>query len=271
MKPMRYLTYLVVFTLSLLLSREISMAVFHPEIDLDQTLMSLEVKTLEGEPVLDTQVNLLLIHTGYPEDPDLTSVWWVAIAPRSPLTLIPVYPSEQITADGVKSITDIFVTSQKGTNLNQLSPTFKEYLKANSIPWDGYLILDHSALEILVNFVGGVKIGDTVLEGKEVIAGVTSTNNDPQQAIEYQTDLWNSLCQKVIFAGSMDNFQIIQPDIAKHTTVSQDFPISFTTFQAHISNNDVLYCAVNPGVGESAYASPRVFQIDPNSRRSNGN
>jgi hypothetical protein len=271
MKPFRIIPYLVVFTLSLLLSRQISLAVFHPSIKVNPTMMNLELDQANAEPVLDTQVNILLIHAGYPDNPELTSVWWVAIAPHSPITLIPVYPSVQMGETEINKITDVFLTNKKGTDLNQLSPTFIKYLQENSIPWDGFLILDHSALEILVNFVGGVKIGESILEGKEVIAGVSSLERDPLAAMEFQTELWNSLCQKVIFAGSMDNFQIIQPDMVKHTTVSQGFPITFTTFQTHISKNDVLYCAVNPGLGENSQTSPRVFQVDSNSGSSNGN
>ena len=271
MKLARFFLYLSIFLLALMTSRQFSMGIFNPTIELSPVFNRASLEKVINKPPLDKQVNILMIHTDLSQQPKLMGMWWVAIAPRAPITFVPIFPSAQAGGIDPVELTSKFHIYKEGNKTAKVDSAFMAFVDAEEIPWDGYIVLDHAALAILVDFVGGIRYGNTPLEGAAIVERFTDPTTDKHAALDFQTSLWNELCQKAIFSGSSGGFEIIRPNLVDHVITSPAFPLSFTDFQSHITSSEILTCAINPSEAEITVKLPTMEYYNTSMRRNNGN
>jgi hypothetical protein len=268
MKISRSLFLAGIFLLSLFASRSLSLAIFHPySSNLPEYTISNQMPLVKDIP-FSKQLNLIIIQTDQSKTPQPIGIWWVAIAPETPVTLISIYPNAEWESESwVSEFQLIHGENEK----KHLSPDFIEMFNELGIPWDGYLILEPAAMEILIDSVGGVQIDGQVMEGSSVIQRLMSTAPNSIQGRAFQTDVWQKLCQKVIFAGSSGIYEIVKEELFRHTIISPDFPITFSEFQSLVYISNFNRCEVNLlKTNHSMDLSAILINVET-SRRNDGN
>ncbi len=246
MKHIQNLFFVGLFIISLFFSRQLSQAYFHPTIEVDTLINQNQANALYTEPPLDRQVSILLVLVDPTQKLNLMGVWWLAIAPHAPVTFIPIFPSYKEADPYSQELVAYFKLVKGRLQNRELDPAFLEQVKATALPVDGYIILDQTALEILVDFLGGVNIASQPANGKQVASQFINPYKDREAALIFQTNIWEQICQKAVFAGSSGPFEIIRPELARHTIISPDFPITFASFQSYITGQESITCSVNP-------------------------
>ena len=246
MKLIPRIFYVGIFISTLISSRQISQAYFHPSIQVETIINPDHVNAFYTSLPLDKQVSLLLILIDTAQKPQLMGVWWVALAPQAPITFIPVFPSTKEDATYTQELVSHYKLVKGKQQNRELNPAFLTHIKTKDIPLDGYIVLDQSALEILVNFLGGINLDEHTLDGKQVVTRFVNPHIDPEAALIYQSGLWEQICQKAVFAGSSGIFEIVRPELAQHSITSPGLPVNFSSFQTYITNQDSISCSVNP-------------------------
>lgn len=258
-----------IFILALFASRSISMLIFHPY---SSVLPNYSISTQKIPSSLDVfpdeQLNFLLIQTNQAPNPEPIGIWWVAITSDSPVTLVSLYPNASWETESL--INDFRITEDKFHN-RQLSADFISKINEQEIPWDGYLVLEPAALAILVDSFEGLRINGVIMDGEMVSDSLTSLSPESLQGRSFQSDVWSSLCQKAILAGSKSIFDVAKNELSKHMILSPDFPVSFMDIQNLLSLSNIHQCEVNLLKSETGI-SLHTAQISDNIfRRSDGN
>lgn len=260
MKLSRLLVVAVIFVVALTVSRSVSLAIFHPySFSTPEYTISSQIHSEESQPITE-QLNFLLIQTNQSTNSKPIGIWWAAIAPKSPITLVSLYPNSNLDMVSL-------LESYQITQGNHLSAEFISKIYAEDIPLNGYLILDPTAMAILIDSVGGLNINGNYVDGKQVTEYFHEIQPNSLKDRAYQSEVWTKLCQKTIFAGSSGILELVKNELSKHTIVSPDFPISFRDFQAFISDSSLKNCEVNL-MKSNSWMELSSLQI---SRRTDGN
>jgi len=125
--------------------------------------------------------------------PTLESVWIIANFPGSPrLVLLPIFPlSPKIDHDGNKELVGAFNSSSKGL----LNETFLNELKNRNLWWSDYVILDETAMEMILNFVGNPDQTGRANTLKPVISRHPNSAKDLEGVHQKQVGLLSYLCR----------------------------------------------------------------------------
>ena len=243
-----------------------SLAFFHPY-SFSSPEYAIKSRTITtNNETFEKQLNLLLIQTNETLQP--IGIWWVAIVPNNPITLISLYPNANL--DTGEWINEFQLTDNE-LNEKKVSPDFINKINDQDIPWDGYLVLEPAALEILINSVEGLKINGVDMDGKMVISQLSALNPGSLQGRAFQSDVWLKLCQKAIFAGSVSLYQLVEPELSKYIILSSEFPLSVVDFQAMLSTANLNQCEVNLLKSNHSTNFPSTIMNNINLRRSDGN
>jgi hypothetical protein len=140
------------------------------------------------------QRNLLVIGVDR-LDGDLTrleSLWLVLYFPgRSPLTLMPLYPRGGGPETSQRAnLAEAFSLARSG----EPDPAFFERLQHEQVWWSGYVVLDETALAVLVDQLGGVVLDGKHLNGDQTLDTIPRAREDPQAALQGQVGLLRSAC-----------------------------------------------------------------------------
>lgn len=243
MRPLRYFFYLAIFLTSLFASRQASLALFHPRIQINPINSRWETVKSTELP-FSGQVNILLIHIPSLQEAHLISLWWIALAPHSPITMVNLYPTLQPNSPAAQSLQEHFMITQSRLEKPDLDLDFLKQLTAREIPWDGYLILDNHALATLIDYFGGVKLSGKPYAGSEVVAQWFDSELPPEVAYSSQVELWEALCEKSIYASSPASFELIRAELKPHVLVSPQFPLSLEDFLAFNTQTYKLSCEI---------------------------
>jgi len=246
MKQFQNLFYAGLFILSLIFSRQLSQAYFHPTVQVDTTISLNRVNTIYTELPLDKQVSILLVLVDPAKEPQLMGIWWLALAPQAPVTFMPVFPSYKDTDTYSQELVTRYKLVKGKLQYRELDPAFLEHLKVLELPLDGYIVMDPTALAVLVDFLGGITIGNQPLNGQQATLQFINPYKDSIASLVYQTSLWEQVCKKAVFAGSSGNFEIVLPELARHAITSPGFPLTFASYQSYITGQSSISCSVNP-------------------------
>lgn len=268
MKFIRLLILAGVFLFSLMVSRSISMAIFHPySLNPPEHTISNYTPYVTSVPIIE-QVNILLIQTGKNLSSKPVGVWWIALAPETPITLVSLYPNASLeTEEWVSEFKLVEGENQK----KELAPDFITKLEEKNVPWDGYMILEPTAMEILIDSVGGIKIDGSIMEGRDVTGQFSTIAPNSLQGRAFHTDVWSRLCQKALFAGSSGIYDLVKDELSKHTILSPDFPVTFSDFQVLLNTSSLNRCEVNLVKTDSSLDLSKTITEDDINRRNNGN
>lgn len=265
MKPLRLFLYLAIFLTSLFASRQVSLTLFHPQIQIDPINSRWETVKSTALP-FSGQVNILLIHIPSLQEAHLISLWWIALAPHSPITMVNLYPTLQPDSPAAQSLQEHFTIAPSRLEKPGLDLDFLKQLTAQEIPWDGYLVLDHHALATLIDYFGGVKLSGKPYAGSEVIAQWFNSDLSPEAAYSFQVELWEALCEKSIYASSPASFELIRAELKSHVLASPQFPLSLEDFHAFNTQTYKLSCEIK-STYEAQAETPTTTIIQPPSEQ----
>jgi hypothetical protein len=224
-------------------SRKFSLAIFHPN-PKSATIVVENYEVNESDFGNGSQLNILIFHASLLTEPILRGAWWIAITPNSPVTMIDLSTNLLTTTDSAnRSIAHLkMIKDHRGKY--QLSQQMLDQLKIKNIPWDGYVVLDDTAVQVLVDYLGGVAVNDELLDGTRIVVEL-GKNADPIRTMPNTGfDIWKSICQKSLFASSPSSFELVRQGLIQHTVVSPNFPISIQDFHTLIVSSQSTTCKI---------------------------
>ena len=145
------------------------------------------------------QRNILVIFTQPFSEPSprLLGVWLAVYLNDNPVvTLVNLYPASQ-PADPApaRRLAESFSLTEKGT----LSPAFWESIKDFNVPITGYMMVDQIGMASAVDIVNGLDMqtGAGSLNGQNALAALRDPNEDPFQALVWETFYIEGMCAKL--------------------------------------------------------------------------
>ena len=255
--------------LAFFIARTISLAIFHPYSSVIPDY-EISTRTLHLDPALlpDKQFNFLLIQLNDSPSPKPIAIWWVAVAPETPVTLVSLYPN---SIQETQALVQDFKITEDNLNEKHVSEEFIARIESQDIPFDGYLVLEPTALAILVDSLQGLKINGITMTGEMVTSQMISESPQTLQGRSFQSDVWANICRKAIFAGSTSIFQLSKEALSAHTIISPDFPVSLSDIQLFLSSAKINQCEVNLLNTDHPGRLNEVVMREIIYRRNNGN
>jgi hypothetical protein len=125
----------------------------------------------------------------------LESLWLVVYFPgQVPITLLPLYPQALGNESPVDpGLPDAFSLTRSGAP----SPVFLERLRQEQVWWDGYVLLDETAMVALLDFLGGVSLDGQALDGALALGSIPRSWVDPASALQGQMQVLRAACRQV--------------------------------------------------------------------------
>jgi hypothetical protein len=171
------------------------------------------------------QKNLMFISVDSfsPHTSRLRGVWLAVYIPDRPdVSLIPIYPLYAETdALADQRILRSFALDAAGIPDNEFFDELKK-----SIWWDHYLIVDDYALSQWIDFIGGVSVEGSPLDGYEAIKSVPVPPIDLEESLAGQVNLLGTICQRISIHPAPENFSTYLSGLADHMrtdTTVEDF------------------------------------------------
>ncbi len=143
------------------------------------------------------QRNLLVIGVNQIGSPNLTleSVWLVLYLQDTPrFTLMPVYPGSGLSVNpqAAADLTGLFSLDSYGNP----GASFLAALHARKLWWNNYIVLDQTAIAGMIDFVGGVTLGNTIMDGIHAMANMPMVQYAPQDALMAQAEIIKDICSQ---------------------------------------------------------------------------
>ena len=163
----------------------------------NQNFLSVEA----SEDNKQVQRNILFIGVDeiQSSQPKLEGIWLLLyIEGTSHLTFMPVYPGlETGIGDQRGNLENAIEKTFQLTQEKQPAPEFLANLRVRSLWWDGFIILDKTALSQLVDNLGGILMNSTDSQnGTKAIGSLPSVGDNPQGALRTQAMLIQGFCYK---------------------------------------------------------------------------
>jgi len=162
------------------------------------------------------QRNILIINTEdiKSENTRLKSVWLLIFYTDSPrVDLFPIFP---LTGEGSEIKNLAFAEAFRLTREGKPTPEFWGEIESLKTWWDGYIILDDIVVAKLMAYFDGGK-GLSSEKTKEAISEIPRWSEDPQSALEEQTDMYLVHCKKIIIDGDSADLIPLLFDLHQHT------------------------------------------------------
>ena len=143
-------------------------------------------------PADSKQQNLVLVLADNlgTSDYHLESVWLLLIAPNYPdLTLLLLYPSPK---EPYKSLANQFKLTPDG----KLDTDFIDALHSFKFDYQGYILIDEKGLSQWVDWLNGIKIGDNIQNGANVLNYIPKPWNDFDNSRTAQMAVATGMCNK---------------------------------------------------------------------------
>ncbi len=197
----------------------------------------------EGE---NRQRNILVVGVDELDSasPHLKSVWLIVYMPNTPhFMLLPVYPIKSLTETNNRStggtLPDIFQLDKKK------SPhiSFFEALDAKDIWWNGYILLDETALAEVSNFVGSFDSNPN-FASISAIKRVPDPEGNPLGALLGQAKIVQGLCNQTIHLSTVETWQYLQlfKKIREHVRSDLDFEKAVADWQQLLLYSGNISC-----------------------------
>lgn len=144
------------------------------------------------------------------DQPHLRSIWAAFYKPGFPhLTALALHP-DPFAAPVGRSLPGAFSFSEDG----HLSASFVDELNALPFAWDGYILLDDSATALLIDWLGGVLLGGSLVDGSQAAATLPDSQASLESAWTAQADLGQGLCQALSASGGNIDWESLAARLA---------------------------------------------------------
>jgi hypothetical protein len=143
------------------------------------------------------QRNLLVIGVNQIGSPILIleGIWLVLYRQDTPrFTLMPVYPGSGMSTNpqAAEALTGLFSLDSYGNP----GASFLAALHTRKLWWNNYVVVDQTAMAGLIDFVGGVTLGNTMMDGIHAIANMPSVQFAPHDALLAQAEVIKDICSR---------------------------------------------------------------------------
>lgn len=192
------------------------------------------------------QRNLLIIGVDdlVSDSPSLKSVWLIIFMPNTPhFMLLPVYPNNSLAEKNQLPST---VTLQGAFQVDRHKTprdSFFKALEAKDIWWNGYILLDETALIEVSNFVS--RIGENSKSNVlNTIKNVPNPDDDPLGSLLGQAEFVQSLCNQTTHLSTVDTQQYLKllEKVHKHIHSDLDFETIIKDWQQLITYSGNISC-----------------------------
>jgi hypothetical protein len=193
---------------------------------------------------------ILGIDTFDKPDPTLMAIWYVIHRiPEEEVVLFGVPVNHQIDASDPATLRSIFSYSVD----DGISEDFMDGL-AKAVPHirhDYWAIMDEVFFETLVDFVGGVPVGDKTLNGTEVVIFQKLMKDNPYVLLQFQAEMLSSLRSPVVtFDPTIVEYGALLDIIPENCVVSEEpFELLLIAQQASPLMEDAIRIELMPSVG----------------------
>jgi hypothetical protein len=140
---------------------------------------------------------------------ELVSLWFVAYLPDQPLvTLVPLYPgSSGAWPEGQQVLLEVFsLGADSRPNRQFLEAVDKQF----NLRWNGYVLLDQFAMIQIIDFLGGVDLGEGLENGATVVGRLPPPSQDRQGSLQSQARLLAALCDRISPDQVKNDLDVIQ-------------------------------------------------------------
>ncbi len=124
----------------------------------------------------------------------LYGTWFVTYLPGKPFVkLVPLFPASPGTSSGKGQVLLEAFSFDK-----EISQDFIHAIEAQyNLQWDGYVLLDQFGMIAIIDFLGGVDLGDGLVDGVLAIRDLPSPGENSTAALESQAALLEALCRRI--------------------------------------------------------------------------
>lgn len=174
------------------------------------------------------------------DQPRLESIWLVLYLPGKPsLTLLPIFPVSTTSKSYLGSSWER--TNPIGDDGNP-STGLLNILKKKQIWWSEYVLLDETAMIKVVDFLGGMTVGERYLDGALSLGSIIPPWESQSAAIQGQTELLQTLCLQPKRVSSMKDIGSILDLIPLHMRTNIEVSQALDDWQSLVTNEIDLTC-----------------------------
>ena len=183
-------------------------------------------------------------------DPTLMAIWYVIHRiPEEEVVLFGVPVNHEIDGSGTETLRTIFSYSVG----DGISEDFMDAL-AQAVPhtYDYWSIMDETFFGALVDFVGGVPVGEENLDGATVVAVQRLLKENPYALLQFQTEMLSSLRSPLVtFDPTVVDVASLKNMIPDHCIVSEDpSNLLLIARQVPIFNESAIRIELMPPFGD---------------------
>jgi hypothetical protein len=194
---------------------------------------------------------ILGIDTFKTPDPTLMAIWYVIHRiPEEEVVLFGVPVNHRVDASDHATLRTVFSYSMD----DGISEEFMEGLEkaVPHIHQNYWAIMDETFFEALVDFVGGVPVGDEILDGKAVVVTQRLMKNNPDVLLQFQAEMLSSLRSPVVmFDPTIVEFGTLLDMIPENCIVSEEpFDLVLIARQASPLTEDAIRIELMPSVDD---------------------
>jgi hypothetical protein len=176
------------------------------------------------------QHNLLVIGVNQVGGPNLTleGIWLVLYRQDAPrFTFMPIFPGQGAASQAAEALADSFSLDTYGNP----EASFLSALQAQHLWWNDYVVLDETAMAEMINFVGGVTLGNTIMDGPHAIANMPDVLLAPQDALRAQGEVIKDICSHATRPELSDRIEALLRLTPEHLNTNMDLEQALTQWE----------------------------------------
>jgi hypothetical protein len=212
--------------------------------DSERTSSKLQSNTDNGQAPIQQNILVIGVDKLQSPRPRLESIWLILYFTDSThLTLMPIYPA--IPVDEIGSTMDNTATEQNFEMGTDHKPSDKLFstLKDKNIWWNGYLVLDNTAVAELVDFTANARgVLPSYQSGAYAIASLSLIWENPQKALHDQTKLLQELCVATAQLSNIPDVSSLYESITEHVVSDLDLHQLINEWQIRLTQSGRLTC-----------------------------
>jgi hypothetical protein len=237
----------MLFISFLVIGYSVSTRFYHPEYseqyNASRMMFSTSINSIRA--LENGQRNFLLIgvNTLEPSEAQLESLWLVTnLPPDTTLQFLPILSAGNETDSDFKyQLYSLFKLEKKNDNL-ALALDFMEILKENNYWWSGYIVIDHSAMQDIINRLEKSKVNSEFFSRNQRKDEDLSIVGSPQNSFSIDLTLIQTACQILSeFSQNPDLFNNLLLD-SNHVATDLDRNQLLLEWNALSSNDQSLNC-----------------------------
>lgn len=178
------------------------------------------------------------------DSPSLKSVWLIIFMPNTPhFMLLPIYPNSSFSGNNQLSISANLSGAFQLDRHKTPRDSFFKAIKAKDIWWNGYILLDETALIEVNDFVGRI----SQINSSNIIntlKNVPDPDDDPLGSLLGQAQIVQSLCSQTLHLSTVDKRQYLKllEKVREHIRSDLDFDTTITDWQQLITYSGNISC-----------------------------